>query len=315
MNLHLKSTSRAYLKKKLPEKIIKFFKKIKTNYSKLCFSLKIKKELSIIDTRKQQALFVIGAPRSGTTLLTLLLNSHENILQTNEAGIILLASRILEQVKQTRSEAKHAAYSIKYTDEVHASFNKYTKDIVDDVFQQCFHRYKKMNTKYFGDKHPHHDRCINFLSKLYPDARFIYLTRFPLDVIHSMATHSIRFDFKKATEIWKEITDNYEVFLAKNNHRNITLRYEALTENPQQAISSLMDTLELPIDKAYENKVKNIMGRDAYGKNKSTEKHQSNSGKYLTTRSREDIEYALTVSSSYIKKHGYEALVPDEYKV
>jgi hypothetical protein len=314
MILQYKRKLKGLLKKLLPEKTISLLCKTKHHCKSMAFSFKTKGRKITIDTSKQCALFIVGPPRSGTTLLTLLLNSHENILQTNEAGIIILTDKILKQVKKNRSEAKHTAHSIIYTNEVHASFNKHAKDIVNELFQQCFHRHKKMNTKYFGDKHPHHDRCINFLSKLYPDAKFIYLTRFPLDVIHSMAKHSIRFDFKRATEIWKEITVNYETFLAKNKN-SITLCYETLIENPQQEIADIMETLKLPADKAYKKEIEKIMARDAYGKNTSATKHQSNSGKYLTTRSREEIEYALEISKDYIKKHNYEALVPDQYKI
>ena len=71
--------------------------------------------------------------------------------------------------------------------------------------------------RYWGEKHPHHSHCLDFITQLYPTARYLYLVRDPRDTALSFAK-MLGISFTEGLSGWKLFADKYEPFVAGLAH-------------------------------------------------------------------------------------------------
>ena len=155
-----------------------------------------------------------GCPRSGTTMLNFVLNSHPQICLTNEISLKKMMDRIHDlfykeqQIKAVtqeipeRKKGKKEKWSIK-------------KDILPLVLQedQCkvsvletlytthFLNYTNVdNIKYFGDKYPPYYQDFDDLRTTLNPLKVIHISRHPFDVINSMLRRSL--NSQKGLDFW-----------------------------------------------------------------------------------------------------------------
>jgi len=117
--------------------------------------------------------FIIGSPRSGTTILGDILDKHENISQWHEPYFIW--DRYFRRFPHDERTAEDASLKIR----------KYIK--------KEFLRYKKKTgSTIIVDKSPRNSLKIPFIRKIFPQARFIHLIRDGRDVTLSINKEWIR---------------------------------------------------------------------------------------------------------------------------
>lgn len=188
-------------------------------------------------------LFVLGPARSGTTFLARILNAHPGILQTNEIGIFLLLDSIIKQT------AKGVASGVEYPKErvamVSGFWRENAKELILALFARLAIDQGKGPLRYWGDKHPHHCNCLDFISSLFPDARFIFLMRDPRDAICSLAEMN-RVPIRKAITGWAIFAARYDDFFARNPEAAVyALHYEQLARMPEVVVGPLFAWLGL----------------------------------------------------------------------
>lgn len=118
----------------------------------------------------QKPLFIVGMPRSGTTLLEQILSSHPKVAAGGELSTILnLIGRVADPA------AGRAAYP-----EGCASLAE--KDI-EDLAKAYLQRLAEVSIEHqrVTDKLPFNFIHIGFIATMFPDARIIHCTRNPLD--------------------------------------------------------------------------------------------------------------------------------------
>ena len=141
--------------------------------------------------------FIVGAGRSGTTLLRLILCGHTRLHVAPETWFIadLLAALpvtgILTAAEATRaSEIMVGHYRWPDLDidageiraQIEAMANRDLRAIIDLIYARLGTASGK---KRVGDKTPSYVRCVAGLAKLYPDAKFIHMVRDGRDVAQS----------------------------------------------------------------------------------------------------------------------------------
>jgi hypothetical protein len=144
--------------------------------------------------RKDAPFFIVGAGRSGTTLLRLIIAGHTAIEIPPETWFILpLVSKFSLKNRLTRDEVVEVANVMvkdyRWPDmEIEPdallkqalSLNEPTLvDIVNIVYERYLERAKKRR---LGDKTPPYIEIVPQLSELYPGAKFIHLVRDGRDV-------------------------------------------------------------------------------------------------------------------------------------
>ncbi|NEP40794.1 MAG: sulfotransferase, partial [Okeania sp. SIO2H7] len=181
----------------------------------------------------QRHIFVFGAPRTGTTLMKLILGVHPNLTGPGyETGIFMYKELFSIPFSEiTKSEIE--------------DIQKQSQDIVDyfDRLAEC--TLKKVGGTRFIEKTPPHVLRIDFLAKYFPNAQFINMYRDGRDCYCSARNHVNVVQGKsieRYAKYWKKCVD---ARLNQGNNPNILdVKYEELTLDPETVIKQTMNFLE-----------------------------------------------------------------------
>ena len=103
-------------------------------------------------------LFLIGAPRSGTTILARLLNAHGQILLTNESAVFLQLNAIV--AKSREGVRSGILFGKAYHELWAAHLRSQVKALVEPFYGRIARQEGKEQPKYWGEKHPHLKDCL-----------------------------------------------------------------------------------------------------------------------------------------------------------
>jgi hypothetical protein len=175
-------------------------------------------------------IMVLSAPRSGSTLLRVVLNSHPQLHAPHETHVRRLA------VKLTTPPVAHAM----------EGFGHNLADIEHMLWDRMLHReLMRSGKETVVEKTPSNVFVAERLATCWPDARFIFLQRHPM----SIATSWHEGDPTKRP-MTKAVphTLKYMVALeeAKKVLPGLTLRYEDLTSDPEGQTRRLCEFLAIP---------------------------------------------------------------------
>jgi tetratricopeptide (TPR) repeat protein len=122
--------------------------------------------------------YVVGMPRSGTTLVEQIIASHSEIFGAGELGVIPT------RVQGLNRWERHVGSGRAYPDVVDDMSEYVTKGIaqgVIDELKELAHE-DKPNAKHIVDKLPHNFENIGFIKFLFPNAKIISVRRDPRDI-------------------------------------------------------------------------------------------------------------------------------------
>jgi hypothetical protein len=206
---------------------------------------------------QREPIFIIGFDRSGTTLLSGMLDSHEDLAIPYESHFIPKYARLagnydfgdLESkrklVREIFSERFPAAWDYKPPIEsMDLESCADLADVIDAIFAAyADHKGKRI----WGDKTPGYTGQIEVIHSLFPGAKFIHLVRDGRDVALSlMLQHWGPASFLSCVEAWRET-----VFWARKMGRLLPtgqymeLRYEDLLEDPERQLKGITEFLGL----------------------------------------------------------------------
>ncbi|KJD34107.1 hypothetical protein PK35_05090 [Tamlana nanhaiensis] len=196
-------------------------------------------------------IFIFSLPRSGSTLLQRLLMAHKSISSVSEPWILL------PYIYSTKQHGVISEYS---------SINSYTgvsdfinnlpnsekdyKGALRNFVLELYEKQCRKNEVYFLDKTPRYYLVINEIVELFPDAKFIFLFRNPVQVyasiINTFADNKLQY-----FNTQEDVIDGMELLSeGYNRHKQnaIFVNYESLTENSEVELSKIFEYLELTPD-------------------------------------------------------------------
>lgn len=211
----------------------------------------------------RRPVFVVGHPRSGTTLVQLLITAHPVFSSAPETHFF---THVLEHApgwlnRTLRAEELPKLFlwlagkpGIKLDDETQAQIIKAAEPdgiapavMLDTIMR--FYGAKQNKHDRWLEKTPRHVNHIPAILQLFPDARIINIVRDPRDVVSS----NVRFQNLSRTEAQKERrricierseTWNTMVAFARQlqptENRMMTIRYEDLVVDPVRHLSEMM---------------------------------------------------------------------------
>ena len=107
----------------------------------------------------------------------------------------------------------------------------------------------KTDKRYFLDKTPAYSLVLPFLTKLYPEAHYVVLTRHPLAIMSSYANSFFDGDWHGANE-FNPIVNRYVPAIARllrdPTEHVLHVRYEQLVREPETELSRVFAFLDLP---------------------------------------------------------------------
>lgn len=279
-------------------------------------------------------IIILGNPRSGTSLLRLMLDSHKNISIPPESHFFLyleekyrewssgLLSNYLDDLYRS---TKFETWNIDRED-LKAFLNE--KNITSYAFLNALiYRYyaTKLNssTLFWGDKNSLWTEKLSNISLHYPNAFFIHIIRDGRDVacsyrelgkrtINSKYAPDLPQDIKVIAKEWNMNIRAIDEFLDSVNESNKAIvQYEDLLNNPSQILSTILQNLDLELDEnqlLYYEKPQKEIEPELYfqWKEKLLQPlDTSNIGKYNTLLTKNEIQLFNTIAATSLKKYDY----------
>jgi Sulfotransferase family len=219
-------------------------------------------------------LFIVGCPRSGTTLLRRIIDANRQIAITREThwiakrfekrqgvtpdGLVTpeLLSWLLSDEKFTRMGIAQDELEGLVAGEEPVSYSTFVTGVFDLYG-------KGQGKRLVGDKTPGYVRRIPTLHALWPEAKFVHIIRDGRDVSLSATSWSRAYKLARLCSTWAEdpITTaavwwEWHVRLGREDGGSLApelyheLRYEELVSRPAKTCETLCDFLGIPYDEA-----------------------------------------------------------------
>lgn len=193
-------------------------------------------------------IFVVGLPRAGSTLVEQILSSHSRVEGTMELPEIITLTRELR--KTTR-----APQSTSYTEAL--------RELDPDALAALGRRYlartrvhRKRGAPFFIDKMPNNFAHVGLIHLILPNARIVDARRHPMACCFSnFKQHFARGqnfsysleDIGRYYRDYVELMAHYDAVLPGRVHR---VHYEAMVEDTEAQVRSLLDYCGLPFEEA-----------------------------------------------------------------
>ncbi len=191
----------------------------------------------------QTPIFIVGMPRSGTTLVEQILASHSRVFGAGE--LTLLARAIIDTFPMPDG--------VDYT------------GVLDDASAEKFHTVARKyidglpntDADYITDKLPHNFLNVGMIRILFPNARIVHCRRDPRDTCFSIYKnlfgaygHFYAYDLQELARYYvgyAALMDHWEDVMPGKLH---AVEYETLIDNQEQTTRDLLDACGLEWDPA-----------------------------------------------------------------
>jgi len=195
-----------------------------------------------VNTAARTPIFIVGLPRTGTTLTDRILSSHTRIRSAGE-------SQILQMVLRNGSRAGN---QIGITAaQIEAASRRNPEEVATAYLDAIEHRLG--DEPYFIEKLPENVLYLGLIAKAWPNAKIVHLRRHPMDACFALYKQSFfRFAYSlddlatyylaynKLTEHWRELL----------GPRMLELSYEDLVADQAGQTRQLLDGLGLEFEEA-----------------------------------------------------------------
>ena len=293
-------------------------------------------ETNKVNKKEKAPIFIVGAPRSGTTLLQYMLRSHPDIcMPTGESHFIIPLLKNserfgdlsrLENVKNVLSEMYNQSQSFLDTDlhGIHFDVDSIAKIILErdinsmeGIISLLFQLNATGEGKArWGDKTPYYVLHIPYLKKYFPDAKFIHIIRDGRDCALSMFNRQNDFgiiNVYHAAKYWQQYVEiGYEEGRKLGKEDYLELRYEDLLNDPEVSLRKVCDFL----DESFYDSLINFKKSSGQGKTPLLQSpiQKQNQNKWKKEMSFHSIKIFEGAAGSTLKKYEYELMNPS-YKM
>lgn len=204
--------------------------------------LKINKKILLKNEIKKKAIYIVGMPRSGTTLLEQIISSHSKIKSFGEPV------HIPNTIKKFFPERDLNKFE--------KSFDDLTLKKVEKVSEYLDDLYNLDNKKYiaFTDKLPFNFIFIGLINSFLPNAKIVHIKRSPQDTCVSILKNYFQGEFIGFAYDEKEIASYYNCYLdlmdfwKKNNCNFYEVKYENLVTNLEQEVRKIFNYLNIDFE-------------------------------------------------------------------
>jgi hypothetical protein len=197
-------------------------------------------------------IFVVGCPRSGTTLLRLMLDAHPSLAIPPESHFIPLVAQVRSRYDQPSGfDAEHMAADVMRglrfrdwhlsDDAVRAAIRERNPTTLASAIECFFVAYADAHGKArWGDKTPGYSIELPLISALFPEAVFVHLIRDGRNVALSlMEVPRPPRSFAEAAQVWRARVSTGRADGSALGDRYLELRYESLVEDPESSLKQI----------------------------------------------------------------------------
>jgi tetratricopeptide (TPR) repeat protein len=186
-------------------------------------------------------IFIVGMPRSGTSLVEQILASHPDVAAAGELEVLSEVER-----RATGITGNHGSYP-----ECLRSVSPSEMTTLAGHYLGAIANIAK-GARFVTDKLPVNYERLGLIEKLFPNARIIHTSRHPLDTCLSCYfqnfgnTHTYSSDLRALGEVYRIYERLMRHWREKLSIRIHDLSYEALVSEPERTVRRLLEFCGLP---------------------------------------------------------------------
>lgn len=192
--------------------------------------------------------FIVGFPRTGTTLLEQMLAAHPRFTVTDELPLLQPARDLLHQDFVPRR--------IHYPDWLGHLTARQVERAREAYFARArWHLGHRLDSTRLVDKHPLNTADLCFVRRIFPDSPVVVVLRDPRDTCLSCFMQPMRevpafYDLRATAELYASLMSLWLHYKSTLGLRAMELRYEDLVTDPERAARAVLAHLEEPWDDA-----------------------------------------------------------------
>jgi tetratricopeptide (TPR) repeat protein len=196
-----------------------------------------------VRTDVAQPVFVLGFPRSGTTLMEQTLTAHPRIAAGDELPIIAEITNLMPRMLDSPLSYPEALAELWMGDR---------RDGLDNLRDHYLRRVAQLGivgegATWFTDKMPLNEMDLGLIALLFPESPLVHVMRHPLDVVLSvfsnLLTHGYFCSYALETiaQHYALVADLVEHYRHEMNLRYLPVRYEDIVDDQEATVRRVLD--------------------------------------------------------------------------
>lgn len=216
---------------------IRFIKQIKETYSKDLVQSTLTFEAN------NSPVFIVGLPRSGTTLLERMIGNHDDV---KSAGELIYFNRLMTLALQQKAQGCSLSNEQMVQASVDLDFSALGRSYIECA-EASLGKQKR-----FIDKHPINALYLGLIHKALPNAKFIILDRNPMDICYAVykqlfapGIYQFSYDLKEMADYYQshaDLMDHWQDVMPEAVHR---VKYEDLVNDTEATAKGVLAFCDL----------------------------------------------------------------------
>ncbi len=187
------------------------------------------------NSQEDKIIFILGMPRSGTSLVEQIITSHSEVFGGGELPILsnIIKKYFIENEQIDEEKVNKSIKEAFFRDKLRREYTQYI-----DLF--------KFEEKYITDKAPLNFRWIGFIKILFPNSKIIHCKRDPKNNCLSMYKNlfegglNFTYDQNDLVKYYKSYIELFNFWELKFPNTILNVNYEELISNKEQEIKKII---------------------------------------------------------------------------
>jgi Sulfotransferase family len=189
-----------------------------------------------------QPIFIVGFPRSGTTMVEQTLSAHPKISAGDELPTINELTQIAARMLNSPLAYPEALADLWLGDKVEA---------LDNLRDYYLQRARQLGAigkgaSWFTDKMPLNEAHLGLIHLIFPQAPILHVVRHPLDVVLSVFSNHLThgyycaYDLESIARHYVLVMDLADHYHREIGHRYLAVRYEDIIEDQEAKVREML---------------------------------------------------------------------------